>query len=176
MGRWFGEDGGRFLGEIVGLVFLLHLDLRVGADLDETLGGQAVGAVGIHPETALEGERIVLNHYRCAGGELAAVAAHPMVVIQLGTADAYGNVQSAATRTAARRDGAETGGDHGEILLGDGVREEIRRRVGFFLETVEIAGQLLGKNSENARGRGAGAPSAYGKDKGDFMDSDHCDL
>ena len=51
-GRLLGVHGGFFAGEIVGLVLLRHLHLRVGLDLDEPLGGGAIGAIGFEPEAA----------------------------------------------------------------------------------------------------------------------------
>ena len=46
---------GWLFGEIVGLVLFRHLHLGVGLDLDETLGGGAVGAIGVQPEAAADG-------------------------------------------------------------------------------------------------------------------------
>ena len=60
----------------------------------------------------------------------------------------------------AGSDGAETAGNDSEILVRNGVRDEVRRRIGFFLETIEITSQLLGKDSENSGGIGARAPGA----------------
>ena len=108
------------------------------------LGRRAIGAVGLQPETPLDGVRVVLEGQRGAGGELAAVAADAVVVVQFGAADPDGNIQRAALAAAVGRDGAERAGDRVVIVLGDLIAQEVRRRVGFFLENAEVAVQLLG--------------------------------
>jgi hypothetical protein len=99
-----------------------------------------------------------------------------MVVIELGTADAYGNVETARLRATIGSDSAKAGGNYRKILLGDGVGQEIRGRIGFLFESCEVSGQFFGEDPKHSGGLGAGARCAYQDgDEGDFIDSDHCD-
>ena len=66
-----------------------------------------------------------------------------VVVVQLGAADAHGNVQVAALAAAGGGDGAERGGNHVVFLLGDLVAQEVGRRVGLLFQNAEIAVQLV---------------------------------
>ena len=135
--RWrLVVDGGLFGGEIVGVVLLGHVDVGVAADLDEALGGGAVGAVGIEPEAAADGGGVVVDGEGRAGGELRAIAAHAVVVIELGGADAERGIERAGAALAARGEGAQGGGDDGEILLGDFVGQVVGRGVGLLLSAL----------------------------------------
>jgi len=102
------------LREIVGGILVLNTNLRAGADLDQALGGQPVGAIGIEPDAALECERIVLDHDGGAVGELGAIAADSMIIIELRAAHADGDVEVAGPGFDSGSNSGKFGGRSGD--------------------------------------------------------------
>src|SRR5690348_18449722 len=95
------------LGKIGRLVFFFGADGGVGANIEKRGNGALVFAVGKLPQDALDGVLVVANG-KCAGGN-AARATLAMSVIEVGRADAHGDVGEAPVHVVAAKQAAEIG-------------------------------------------------------------------
>src|ERR1039458_686560 len=86
-GRRLLMDRRRFDGEIVRIVFLFHLGLRVGFDLNQAPGGQPISAVGLKPDLLTDGIRYVVERYDGAGCKSGPLAVHDMIIVELRITD-----------------------------------------------------------------------------------------
>ena len=135
----------RLLGrKIVRIVGGRHLHLGVGLDADEPLGGGAVGAIRFQPQPPLDGVGDVLEGDERAGGELAAVVPHAVVVVQFGRSDTHRNVQRAGLAVARAVDRPERRRQRAVIDFRDLVAQKVGRRVGFLLQRPKNCGSVPG--------------------------------
>jgi len=143
----------RFVREVGRLVAVRDLHLAIGADLDEALGGGTVGAVGFEPEAVAQGGRLVVERDGRAGGELPALARGAVIVIQLRRADAHRNVQVPVVHGIVELQSSQVARHHAGILFGHFVGEKVGRRLGFGLERLEIALELVRQDVQQGAGR-----------------------
>src|SRR6266852_1301411 len=131
--RWrgcFGDvSSGSLLREIGRFVFLLGANGGVGPDVKKGGSGAFVFAVGEIPEDARDGVPVIAQRQGC--GAHSAGAALAVSVVQCEGTHTHGDIRMAANESRIRKKAAVGADDDGEILIVDGVADEIRSGISF---------------------------------------------
>ena len=97
-------------------------------DVHESRNCALVLAVGEFPQDTGEGFPVIAER-KGSGGD-AARAALAMRVIEVGSADAHGDVRKAASSAGVAQEAAVSAGKHDKILIVDSVAEVVGRLLG----------------------------------------------
>ena len=143
--------GGRLRGEIIRRIFGRDLHFLVAPDLNESLGGLAIGAVGFQPHALFDGDRNVVEADRRARRKLGALAANTMIIVQLRAANPERNIQVACPAATAVGNGTQSCRYAVGFLVGNFVADEVRGRIGFLFQNPKVTVEFFTKNFKDRR-------------------------